>query len=223
VALFPLAVTQVFDHIDLKDAMPATSTLQILLGIGGVIGPVVAGFLMSQFESIWLYYYLIGVHAAVIVFLLVRKLFIRTERLSASAPYQVTTQPTSLGSSKLDPRIDYSLAEIHEPALKLLLIALRQHPQDPAELIRTALESAALEPTDVATKMALTLPKQSGDLMRHLVELYPQQRLDITRSLHELFALHKERINSLLEEGLIAGASDSEAQAVRAIISGTAT
>lgn len=218
VALFPLAVTQVFDHIDLKDAMPATSTLQILLGVGGVIGPVVAGFLMSAFESIWLYYYLIAVHAAVIVFLLVRKLFIRTERLSASAPYRVTTQPTSLGSSKLDPGIDYSLAQIEEPALKLLLVALRQHPRDPAELIRVALDNADLQPSDVATQMVLTLPKQSGHLMQLLVELYPEQRLDITRSLHDLFALHKERINSLIEEGLIAGASEAEALAVRSII-----
>ena len=220
VALFPLAVTQVFDHIDLKDAMPATSTLQIILGVGGVIGPIAAGFLMSAFESIWLYYYLILVHAAVIVFLLIRKLFIRTERLSSSAPFQVTTQPTSLGASGLDPRIAYSIAEIEEPALKLLLVALRQQPKDPAELIRMALDSADLKPSDVATKMVLTLPKQSGHLMRLLVELYPEQRLEITRSLHELFALHKARINSLIEEGLVAGASETEAEAVRAIVEG---
>ncbi|NVK41703.1 MAG: MFS transporter [Oceanospirillaceae bacterium] len=218
VALFPLAVTQVFDHIDIKEAMPATSTLQILLGLGGVLGPVIAGFLMSRFEIIWLYYYLIAVHAAVVIFLLIRRLFIRTERLAASGPYQVTTQQSSLGASQLDPRMDYSLAEINDPALKLLLVALRQHPDDPAELIRTALDSAALAPTDVATQMVLTLPKQSGTLMKLLVELYPEQRLEITRSLHELFALHKARINNLIEEGLLAGASESEARAIRDLI-----
>ncbi|MBR9885583.1 MAG: MFS transporter [Oceanospirillales bacterium] len=219
VALFPLAVTQVFDHIDLKEAMPATSTLQILLGIGGVLGPVIAGFLMSQFEIIWLYYYLIAVHAAVVVFLMVRRFFIRTERLSASGPYQVTTQASSLGASAFDPRLDYSLAEINDPALKLLLVALRQHPSDPSELIHTALDSAALAPADVATQMVLALPKQSGELMKHLVKLYPEQRLEIARSLHELFALHKERINSLLEEGLLYGADDDEARAIREMVS----
>jgi hypothetical protein len=54
--------------------------------------------------------------------------------------------------------------------------------------------------------------------MQLLVELYPEQRLEITRSLHDLFALHKERINSLIEEGLIAGASEAETLVVRSII-----
>lgn len=223
VALFPLAVTQVFDHIDPRDAMPATSTLQIILGAGGVLGPVIAGNLMSQFSSIWLYYYLIVMHAAVMIFLLVRKLYIRTERLTASGPYKVTTDPTSLGATKLDPRVDYSMAQINDPSLKLLLVALRQQPEDPAELIRTALEDARLQPTDVATRMVLTLPKQSGQLMKLLVELYPEQRLAIARSLHELFALDKERINSLVLEGLLAGASEEEARTVRAIVQGQKT
>ncbi|WP_432697194.1 MFS transporter [Marinobacterium sp. YM272] len=218
VALFPLAVTQVFDHIEWEEAMPATSTLQILLGIGGVLGPLIAGFLMSSFEIIWLYYYLIAVHAAVVVFLMVRRLFIRTERLESTSPYQLTTQASSIGASQLDPRMEYSLAEINDPALKLLLVALRQHPDDPGELIRTALDSAALQPEDVATQMVLTLPKQSGDLMKQLVDLYPEHRMAITHSLHELFELHKQRINSLIEEGLLSGASEEEAQTIREMI-----
>jgi len=152
----------------------------------------------------------------------VRKLYIRTERLSAAAPYRVTTQATSVSASNIDLHGEYSIGQIDDPSLKLLLIALRQQPRDPGELIRTALEDARLQPSDVATKMVLTLPKQSGQLMQLLVQLYPERRLAIARSLQELFSLRKERINSLIEEGLVAGASDAEAAAVRALVRGGA-
>ena len=143
VALFPLAVTQFFDHIDLNDAMPATSTMQIILGVGGVIGPIVAGFLMTEFSSIWLYYFLIAIHAFVIVFLLIRKVFVRTETPQEAGPYQMSMQPTS--SAELDSRIENNLSDIADPELKLLLAALAQRPKDPAILIKTVLESSTLK------------------------------------------------------------------------------
>ena len=101
IALFPLAVNQMFDHINERQAMSATSTMQILLGVGAIIGPIVAGFLMSQWGAIWLYWYLIIVHSLLIVFLVVRKLFVRTERLKPAANYQVTMQSTAV-SSQMD-------------------------------------------------------------------------------------------------------------------------
>ena len=101
IALFPLAVNQMFDHINERQAMSATSTMQILLGVGAIIGPIVAGFLMSQLGVIWLYWYLIIVHSLLIVFLVVRKLFVRTERLEPAANYQVTMQSTAV-SSQMD-------------------------------------------------------------------------------------------------------------------------
>ncbi|ATF08717.1 MFS transporter [Candidatus Enterovibrio altilux] len=75
-ALFPLAVTQVFDHIDSKEAMPAISTMRILSGTGGVIGPIVASQLMNAFSAVWLYYYITTIHVFVFAFLIFRKLFI---------------------------------------------------------------------------------------------------------------------------------------------------
>lgn len=218
VALFPLAVTQVFDHIDLKDAIRATGTLQIILGLGGVIGPMVAGYMMEVFSAIALYYYLVAVHLIVMVFLLMRKFFIRKERLEPNAPYQVTTQPISLGTSNLDPRVEYSLANLGDPELKLLLVALGQHPKDPSVLIKTALESSRLQPTDIAMHLVLALPKHSDELMAALVSLYPEQRLDIAASLKELFILRKQRINHLVEEGLSSGATEAEAAEIRQII-----
>jgi len=210
VALFPLAVTQVFDHIDLKDAMSATSMMQILLGCGGVLGPIIAGFLMTQFDTIWLYYYLVAVHLLVAVFLVVRKLFVRTETLPSHSTYQAGLQGSSVGSSVMGPQLDYNLAEIRDPELKLLLVALGQQPKDPAILITTALEGSSLKARDVAIHMVLALPKRSGELIKLLVALFPDQRLAIAYSLRDLFILRKERINAMLQEALIEGADAME-------------
>lgn len=210
VALFPLAVTQVFDHIDLKDAMSATSMMQILLGCGGILGPIIAGFLMTEFDAIWLYYYLVAVHLFVVVFLLIRKLYVRTETLEASAKYQVSMQGTSVGSGVLESQLSYNLAEIGDPELKLLLVALGQYPKDPDILIRTALEGSSLKPQDVAIHMVLALPKGSGELIKRLVQLFPDDRLAIAYSLRDLFILRKERINAMLLEALVDGANDAE-------------
>jgi MFS family permease len=216
VALFPLAVTQIFDHIDLKDAMPATSTMQIILGVGGVIGPIVAGFLMTQFSSIWLYYFLIAIHLFVIIFLLVRKLFVRTETLQEAGPYQISMQST--GSAELDLRLDANNFDLADPEIKLLLVALAQQPKDPAILIKTAMEASALQAQDIAINMVLALPKQSGELIKLLVAEDPEQRLPITYSLHDLFILRKERINSMIQEALLEGATKEEATKINEMI-----
>lgn len=218
VALFPLAVTQVFDHIDLKDAIPATGILQIILGIGGIIGPIVAGYFMDVFSSIALYYYLVAVHLIVMIFLLARKIFIRRERLEPSAPFKVTTQPISLGNSSLDPRIDYQVSDLGDPELKLLMLALEQKPEQPEILIKAALESSRLKPIDIAMHMILALPKHSQHLMKILVSIYPEDRLDIAKSLKELFTLRKEKINRHIETGLCFEASDEEKQIIHEII-----
>ncbi|MEH6648679.1 MAG: MFS transporter [Motiliproteus sp.] len=218
VALFPLAVTQVFDHIDLKDAMSATSTMQILLGCGGVLGPIIAGFLMTEFDSVWLYYYLIVVHLFVVLFLMIRKLFVRTETLETASSYQISLQGTSVGSSVVDPQVNYNLAEIGDPELKLLLVALGQQPKDPAILIKTALEGSSLKPRDVAIHLVLALPKQSGELIQQLVQLFPESRLAIAHSLHDLFILRKERINAMVQEALITGADDVERTEIDSMI-----
>jgi MFS family permease len=216
VALFPLAVTQIFDHIDLKDAMPATSSMQILLGSGGVIGPVVAGFLMTEHSPIWLYYFLIFVHAFVIVFLLVRKIFVRTATLQEAGPYQISMQTT--GSSELDLRMKGNITDIADPELKLLLVALAQQPKNPAILIKTALEGSSLKASDLAINMVLAMPKQSGELIKLLVEEDPEQRLSIAYSLHDLFILRKERINSMIQQALLEGADAVQSQKINQVI-----
>jgi len=218
VALFPLAVTQVFDHIDLKEAMSATSTMQILLGCGGVLGPIIAGYLMTRFDSLWLYYYLIAVHLFVVLFLLVRKLYFRTETLETASTYKISLQGTSVGSSVLDPQVNYNLAEIGDPELKLLLVALGQQPKEPDVLIKTALEGSSLKPSDVAIHMVLALPKQSGELIKRLVRSFPDERLAIANSLHDLFILRKERINAMIQNALIEGADAVERTEIDSMI-----
>ncbi len=212
-AIFPLAVTQVFDHIDTKEAMPATSTMQILLGVGGILGPIIAGTLMTAFNEIWLYFYVIVLHLILMAFLLIRKLFIRTERLEPVQPYQVTTNPVSI-----PPLEEYVAAEIAEPALKLLIEALKQAPRNPQKLIKTALESAHLQADEVALQMVLKLPRQAGELTEHLVTLYPDKRLELAKSLTDFFDLHKARINYAIAEGLKTNASPREVKEIEQLI-----
>ena len=212
-AIFPLAVTQVFDHIDSKEALPATSMMQILLGIGGVIGPIVAGTMMEWFSPIWLYFYVIALHILLMGFLLVRKLFIRTERLEPAMPYQITTNPASI-----PPLEDYVASEISEPALKLLIEALKQNPRDPQRLIKITLDSAALRAEDVALQMVLKLPKHAGELTEHLVTIYPEKRLEVAKALTDFFDLHKARINYAIAEGLKTGANPEEMAQIDTLI-----
>lgn len=204
-AIFPLAVTQIFDHIDPKEALPATGTMQALLAAGGITGPIIAGALMTAFEEVWLYFYVIVLHMILMAFLLARKLFMRTERLEPAQPYQMTTNPASI-----PPLEEYIAAEISEPALKLLIEALKQTPKNPQKLIKTALDSAHLQAHDVALQMVLKLPKHAGELMQHLVALYPDKRLEVTRALTDFFDLHKARINYAIAEGLKTGATHAE-------------
>lgn len=219
-ALFPLAVTQVFDHIDPKDAVRATGTLQITLGLGGFLGPVLAGNLMDLFGTISLFYYIGAVHLFVMIFLMVRKLYVRQERLEPTFPYQVTTEPTTMCRTGLDPRVEYSVADVADSNIKLLLVALAQNPPDPTILIKTALDSARLEPIDIAVHLVLALPKHSDELIGILVSLYPEKRMDIARSLHELILLRKRRINSLVKDGLCLGASEQQQEVIHDMIQG---
>ncbi|CCO45550.1 putative Permease of the major facilitator superfamily [Vibrio nigripulchritudo SOn1] len=221
VALFPLAVTQVFDHIEPKEAMPATSTMQILLGVGGVVGPIIAGYLMSQFSIVWLYYYLIVIHLFVFFFLLFRKLFMRTDTLESVSQYQVNVQPIPTGTAELDPMLDFKYTDIADPELKLLIAALGQNPTDPGVLFRTALEGSSLKANDVAINIALAYPKQSGELLGELINQYPQRRLEIAHSLHDFFMLKKTRINALIYKALLNGASPEESKVIRGIARST--
>ncbi|MFD2177671.1 MFS transporter [Veronia pacifica] len=217
VALFPLAVTQVFDHISAKDAMPATSSMQILLGCGGIIGPIVASKLMDNFSIVWLYYYVIAIHVFVFVFLSLRKLFFRTETLPAATQFQVNVQPIPTGTNDLDPMLDFQETAKANPELKVLLAALGQNPSDPGLLIKLTLEGSSLNANDIAKNMVLAFPKRSGELIGHLIEQFPKRRLEVAYSLHDLFILRKERINKILHDTLLRGASDSETEKINAL------
>ena len=172
---------------------------------------------MTQFSSIWLYYFLISIHAFMVIFLLVRKIFVRTETLQEAGPYQISMQPA--GAGELDPRMNTNIADIADPELKLLLVALAQQPKDPAILIKTVLEGSSLKASDLAINLVLALPKHSGDLIKLLVEQNPDQRLSITYSLHDLFILRKERINSMIQQALLEGANAQESVEINEMIS----
>jgi hypothetical protein len=64
----------------------------------------------------------------------------------------------------------------------------------------------------------VVLPKQSGELIKHLVSHYPERPLEIAHSLHDLFILRKERINAMIQEALIEGADDADRTKIDSMI-----
>lgn len=217
-AIFPLSVTQVFDNIDPSDAVRATGTLQITVGAGAFLGPIVCGAIMEIYGSISLFYYIGVIHVLLMVFLMGRRLFAKDAAQESTVPYQVTTDQITLCRTGLDPRVEYKISDVGDPTIKLLLEALAQEPHDPTILMKSALDGSHLHPTDIAVHLVLALPKHSDALIGILVSLYPELRMEITQSLYEIIILRKHRINALVQEGLCEGATQEEREQVHDMI-----
>ena len=217
-ALFPLAVTQVFDHIDPKDALRATGTLQVILGLGGFLGPMIVGQLIDAFGTMSLFYYIAAVHLLVMAFLLIRRCVFYQERLAPGVPFAATSQQATLSRTGLDPRTRYNVADVGDPELKLLLLALEQNPPNPGILIRTALDSARLYPIDIALHLALALPEQCEHLLAELVNQYPEDRFEIAHSLRDVFLLRQQTVNASVQAGLCAGANPEQVYHIKKIM-----
>lgn len=50
-AIYPVAMAHLLDHVDAEDVLAACSTVLLLHGVGAVLGPALAGFLMQNFGA----------------------------------------------------------------------------------------------------------------------------------------------------------------------------
>jgi MFS family permease len=104
-AIYPIAVSQIYDYIDRAEMVAASGGLLLIWSIGAVAGPLIASALMGQFGSEAFFIYLAVVSLALLVFTRYRMV----RRIARPAEQQtgfVAMQTTSAIAGALDPRTD---------------------------------------------------------------------------------------------------------------------
>jgi MFS family permease len=104
-AIYPIAVSQIYDYIDRAEMVAASGGLLLIWSIGAVAGPLIASALMGRFGSEVFFIYLAVVSLALLVFTRYRMV----RRIARPAEQQtgfVAMQTTSAIAGALDPRTD---------------------------------------------------------------------------------------------------------------------
>jgi len=104
-AIYPIAVSQVYDYIDRSEMVAASGGLLLIWSIGAVAGPLIASALMGQFGPGVFFIYLTTVALALVIFTRYRMV----RRIARPADQQtgfVAMQTTSAIANALDPRTE---------------------------------------------------------------------------------------------------------------------
>lgn len=104
-AIYPIAVSQIYDYIDRAEMVSASGGLLLIWSIGAVAGPLIASALMGQFGPNAFFMYLTVVALALLIFTRYRMV----RRVARPADQQtgfVAMQTTSAIAGALDPRTD---------------------------------------------------------------------------------------------------------------------
>ncbi len=104
-AIYPIAVSQVYDYIDRSEMVGASGGLLLIWSVGAMTGPLIASGIMGWFGPISFLVYLAAVSLLLLVFTRYRMI----RRVARPAQQQtgfVGLQTTSAISGALDPRTD---------------------------------------------------------------------------------------------------------------------
>jgi MFS family permease len=104
-AIYPIAVSQVYDYIDRAAMVAASGGLLLIWSVGAMSGPLIASALMGWFGSQSFLMYLAGISLALLVFTRYR-MTRRTARPAKDQTGFVAMQTTSAIAGALDPRTD---------------------------------------------------------------------------------------------------------------------
>jgi MFS family permease len=110
-AIYPIAVSQVYDYIERAEMVAASGGLLLIWSIGAVAGPLIASALMGQFGSEAFFIYLTVVALALLLFTRYR-MGRRVARPTGEQTGFVAMQTTSAIAGALDPRT-YPLPEFY--------------------------------------------------------------------------------------------------------------
>jgi len=104
-AIYPIAVSQVYDYIERAEMVAASGGLLLIWSIGAVAGPLIVSALMGHFGPEAFFIYLAAVALLLVIFTRYRMVR-RTARPAAEQTGFVAVQTTSAISGALDPRSD---------------------------------------------------------------------------------------------------------------------
>jgi MFS family permease len=104
-AIYPIAVSQVYDYIDRAEMVGASGGLLLIWSIGAVAGPLIASALMGRFGPDTFFMYLTVVALLLLVFTRYRMVR-RVARPAGEQTGFVAMQTTSAIAGALDPRTD---------------------------------------------------------------------------------------------------------------------
>jgi len=104
-AIYPIAVSQVYDYIDRAEMVAASGGLLLIWSIGAVAGPLIASSLMGPFGPQAFFVYLTTVSLLLLVFTRYRMVR-RIARPAGEQTGFVAMQTTSAIAGALDPRTD---------------------------------------------------------------------------------------------------------------------
>jgi MFS family permease len=104
-AVYPIAVSQIYDYIDRAEMVAASGGLLLIWSLGAVAGPLIASALMGQFGPEAFFLYLTTVSLALLLFTGYR-MSRRTARPAGEQTGFVAMQTTSAIAGALDPRTD---------------------------------------------------------------------------------------------------------------------
>jgi MFS family permease len=104
-AIYPIAVSQVYDYIDRAEMVAASGGLLLIWSVGAMTGPLIASGLMGRFGPTAFFLYLAAVSLLLLVFTRYRMVR-RSARPAEQQTGFVAMGTTSAIAGALDPRTD---------------------------------------------------------------------------------------------------------------------
>ena len=104
-AIYPIAVSQVYDYIDRSEMVAASGGLLLIWSLGAMTGPLIASALMGHFGPAAFFIYLTSVALALVIFTRYRMVR-RVARPASEQTGFVAMQTTSAIAGALDPRTE---------------------------------------------------------------------------------------------------------------------
>jgi len=145
--LYPISVSQTLDRVRQSDIVAALSGLMAAYAVGSIAGPVLASFSMQMMGVDALFYLLLILQGALILFVLHRMRV--SEALPSEDQENYVMQAAGVGSApELDPRTEYVEPEMPLSAEAEVAVAVAE--SNPAAAVKMAKALAANAPEQAA-------------------------------------------------------------------------
>ena len=219
--MYPLSITHLYDYIESDQALSWVATIQLIYGVGSLLGPISLGFFMDLGGLIMFPVVLLISHLVVsIVVLLVNRTAKHEDDVTPS--YQVGMQQATLATQPVSGAVvtggeDTSL--ISDPILKVFIEALNQDVKEPEKLLNVMLEDGKYGAGDLAVNIVYYCGEKAKELLDCLLELTPDMRIEITLNLLEKLVDEEGHLTMFITRALLTNASDEEREEIRHLIS----